>query len=79
MTPQSQRSIAGIVAQINRLIDEIRHMIRRLEQGVLYEYALTTELHALKATYDQVGHIRITLDLQSAAIEVLTKEDEGSE
>ncbi len=76
MTPQSQRSIAGIVAQINRLIDEIRHMIRRLEQGVVHEFDLTTELHALKATYDQVGHIRITLDLQSAAIEVLTKEEE---
>ena len=76
MTPESQRSIAGIVAQINRLIDEIRHMIRRLEEGVVHEFDLTTELHALKTTYDQVGQIRITLDLQSAAIDVLTKEEE---
>ena len=76
MTPQSQHSIAGIVGQINRLIDEIRHMIRRLEEGVVHEFDLKAELQALKTAYDQVGHIRITLDLQSAAIEILTKEEE---
>jgi signal transduction histidine kinase len=30
----------------------------------------------LKSVYDQIGHVRISLDLHKAAIEVLTKEEE---
>jgi len=75
-TPETDRSHKGIVEQIDRLIHEIRQMIRELNEGVVQEFDLAVELRALKATYNQIGRMRITLDLQPAAIEVLTKEEE---
>lgn len=73
---ESQQSHALTIEHINRLIHDIRHMIRGLDEGIVQEFDLAKELHALKAVYDQVGHVQITLDLQPAAIEVLTKEEE---
>jgi signal transduction histidine kinase len=73
---ESQQAHTLIVEHINRLIHDIRQMIRGLDEGVVQEFDLAQELGALKAVYDQVGHVQITLDLQPAAIEVLTKEEE---
>lgn len=75
-TPESEQIHAHTIAQINRLIHDIRQMIRGLDEGVVQEFDLTAELQSLKAIYDQIGQMRITLDLQPAAIEVLTKEEE---
>ena len=75
-TPEQQLAHARTIEQIDRLIHDIRQMIRGLSEGVLQEFDLTSELQALKRAYDQVGHMRITLDLHPAAIEVLTMEEE---
>lgn len=75
-TPELQLAHASTVKQINRLIHDIRQMIRGLDEGVVQKFDLTSELQALKMSYDQVGHMRIALDLHPAAIEVLTKEEE---
>ena len=75
-TQESEQTHAHTIAQINRLIHDIRQMIRGLDEGVVQEFDLTAELQALKTVYDQIGHMRITLDLHPAAIEVLTKEEE---
>lgn len=76
LTPDLQLAHARTIEQINRLIHDLRQMIRGLDEGVVQEFDLAAELHALKRAYDQVGQIRITLDLHPAAIEVLTKEEE---
>lgn len=75
-TTESAQTHAHTIAQINRLIHDIRQMIRGLDEGVVQEFDLTEELQTLKAVYNEIGQMRITLDLQPAAIEVLTKEEE---
>lgn len=75
-TPESKQTHAHTIEQINRLIHDIRQMIHGLDQGVVQEFDLTTELQTLKSVYDQIGRVRISLDLHPAAIEVLTKEEE---
>jgi signal transduction histidine kinase len=72
-TSQPPQDITG---QINRLIGEIRHMIQGLNEGVVKDSRLTDDLYALKSTYNEIGHVRITLDLQPAAVEVLTRDEE---
>lgn len=75
-TPESEQTHAHTIEQINRLIHDIRQMIHGLDEGVVQEFDLETELQTLKSVYDQIGHVRIRLDLHPAAIEVLTKEEE---
>jgi two-component system NarL family sensor kinase len=75
-TPESEQTHAHTIEQINRLIHDIRQMIHGLDEGVVQEFDLMTELQTLKSVYDQIGHVRISLDLHPAAIEVLTKEEE---
>lgn len=75
-SPEADRTHHGVIGQINQLINEIRHIIRGLTEGTVQDFDLFTELFALKATYDQVGRVRITLDLEPEALEVLTKEEE---
>lgn len=74
--PEANQSGDQVVEQINRLIHEIRRMIRGLEAGAVQEFDLASELLTLSATYEQVGRLQITLDLQPSAIEVLTNEEE---
>ncbi|HSA62890.1 MAG TPA: histidine kinase [Nitrospiraceae bacterium] len=75
-TADAERSSKRVVEQINQLIHEIRRMIRGLEGGTIREFDLASELLTLSATYEQVGRLQITLDLQPGAIEVLTSEEE---
>lgn len=75
-TPESEQTHAHTIEQINRLIHDIRQMIHGLDEGVVQEFDLMTELQTLKSVYDQIGHVQISLDLHPAAIEVLTKEEE---
>lgn len=72
-TKQSHEDIAG---QINRLIGEIRQMIQELNTGIVKDPCLMADLHALKSIYDEIGNVRVTLDLQHTALEVLTRDEE---
>lgn len=67
---------AGTISQINQLIHEVRNMIRELESGTVQEFDLFSELNTLRATYEQTGRLRVKLDLQRTALDVLTNEEE---
>ena len=71
-----QPSAENITDQINGLIGEIREMIRGLNAEVVKDSCLTADLYALKSIYNEIGRVRITLDLQPAATEVLTRDEE---
>ncbi len=73
---ESYRSQPKVIEQVNRLIHEIRGMIRELESDALREFDLSSELTALQTTYEQAGHLNVKLDLQRHAIEMLTHEEE---
>lgn len=75
-TPQGKESTDRLVQQINQLIHEVRGMIRTIESGAIQEFDLRTELFTLSSIYEQSGQLRIKLDLQASALEVLTKEEE---
>ena len=75
-SPDSERSHRLIVDQINQLIHEVRRMVHGLNQDTVPEFDLAEELRTMQATYEHIGLVRITLDLEPAAIEVLTKEEE---
>lgn len=65
-----------MITQINQLIHEVRSMIRELESGTVQEFDLSSELNTLRTTYEQTGQLRVKLDLQRTALEVLTNEEE---
>ena len=73
--PQYDRSSERIVGRLTQLISEIHRMIDGLNQGVTQDFDLTAELNALRAAYDRVGNLRMTLALHPAAIEVLTQQE----
>ncbi len=64
------------VDQLNKLIRDIRRMIRGLEEGTVQEFDLMAELNELARTYNQVGHVQIRLMIQPRALDVLTHEEE---
>lgn len=67
---------ARMILQINQLIHEVRSMIHELESGTVQEFDLSSELNTLCATHEQGGQLRVKLDLQRSALEVLTTEEE---
>lgn len=73
---ETYSSKSTVVEQVNRLIHEIRSMIRELESDAVREFDLSSELTALQMTYEQAGHLDVTLDVQRHAIEMLTHEEE---
>ncbi len=75
-TQEAKASDDLMIQQINQLIYEVRGMIRELESGTVQEFDLRTELFTLCSTYEQSGCLRIKLDLQPNALEVLTTEEE---
>ena len=75
-TPEAKASDDMMIQQVNQLIHEVRGMIREVESGTVQAFDLRAELCALCSTYEQSGCIRIKLDLQSSALEVLTNEEE---
>lgn len=75
-SPESERSHRLIVDQINQLIHEVRRMVHGLNQDTVPEFDLAEELRNMQATYEHIGLVRVTLNLEPAAIEVLTKEEE---
>ena len=75
-TAEAKESDDQMIRHINRLIHEVRGMIRELESGSLPEFDLSSELFTLCTTYEQTGRLHIKLDLQRSAIDVLTNEEE---
>jgi len=67
---------SDVVEQVNSLIHDIRRMITGLERGTVQDFDLSAELRTLVATYRQVGKMDIALDLQAAAVDILTGEEE---
>jgi len=73
---ESYQSKSTVIDQVNRLIHEIRGMIRELESDTVREFDLSSELTALQMTYGRTGDLDVKLDLQRHAIEMLTHEEE---
>lgn len=65
-----------LAGQMNHVIGEIRHMIHKLNTGLVQNTSLTTDLHALKSLYEEIGKVSITLDLQRTALGALTRDEE---
>jgi len=75
-TFESTKSDEITIQQINQLIQEVREMILELESGTVQEFDLSSELNRLRTTHEHTGHLRVKLDLQRTALEMLTKEEE---
>lgn len=65
-----------VIDQLNTLIQDIRRMITGLERGTVEGFDLSSELRGLVNTYSQVGRLQIILELQPAAVDILTGEEE---
>lgn len=75
-TAESKESDKITVQQINQLIHEVREMIHELESGTVQEFDLASELNRLRTTHEFTRQLRVKLDLQRTALEVLTTEEE---
>ncbi len=64
-----------IVDQLNRLIHQVRGMIRALESGTVEEFDLPTELETLISTYARISPIRIDLQIAPDLGLHLTREE----
>lgn len=74
--PESERAYRHAVSQLNRLIQEIRDMIKRTTDGTIPDIDFQNEIRALVKNYEQIGGLTITLDLQPSALDILTREEE---
>lgn len=66
----------SVARQIRRLAGEIVRITRAFDDPAAGELDLTTELYNLQSVYNDIGRARIALSLQSAALEILTREEE---
>jgi len=64
------------VDQLNNLIQDIRRMIHGLEYDTVEEFDLASELRVLVYTYSRIGKLQIAMEIQPAAVEILTGEEE---
>lgn len=74
--PERNRPYSHAVDQLNRLIHEVRGIIKGLADGSVQDMDLSEELKQLAGSYKQLDSITITLSLQSSALDVLTREEE---
>ena len=63
------------IQQLNKLIQEIRRMIRDLEEGKVQEFDLMSEMHSMVNSYEPLGRLAIELIIQSHALTLLTQEE----
>lgn len=73
---RTYRSHVTFSDEIKSLACELREIIQRLDDGLVREFDLTVELQTLKSFYEDIGRIRITLDLQASAMALLIREEE---
>lgn len=76
LPPDATQLRTHAIEQLNRLIHEVRGTIHRLKDGTVQSFDLAEELANLQRTYEQVGGMTITLDLQPTAMDYLTLEEE---
>jgi two-component system, NarL family, sensor kinase len=74
--PEVDRPYGHAVNQLNRLIHEVRGLIKGLADGSVQDMDLSEELSQLTGSYEQIGNVTITLSLQSSALDILTREEE---
>ena len=75
MPSEAKCSRGQSIEQLNKLIQEIRRMIRDLEEGGVQEFDLMSELHAMINSYEPLGQLEIELIIQSHALNLLTQEE----
>lgn len=63
------------IEQLNKLIREVRLLIRGLEEGRIQEFDLTSEMHSMIKTFDPLGRVQIELTIQSRALNLLTQDE----
>ncbi|HKU52132.1 MAG TPA: ATP-binding protein [Nitrospira sp.] len=63
------------LAQLNRLIQELRRIIRELENGAVQEFDLVSELDAMINGYEPLGPLSIDLMIPSHVLNLLTQEE----
>jgi signal transduction histidine kinase len=61
--------------QLNKLIQEIRRIIRNLEEGGVEEYDLMSEMRSMINSYEPLGELAIELIIQSHVLQLLTQEE----
>ena len=61
--------------QLHKLIQDIRHMILRVESDRVDSFRLVSELQALAQTVERVSQVRIRMEIDQAAEEILTGEE----
>ena len=61
--------------QLNKLIQEIRQMILSVESDSVDPFRLVSELQSLSQTFERVSELRIRLEIDPAAEEILTGEE----
>lgn len=76
LPPDATRARTHAIEQLNRLIHDVRGTIHRLKDGTIQSFDLAEELANLQRTYEQIGGMTITLDLQPGAMDLLTMEEE---
>jgi two-component system, NarL family, sensor kinase len=74
--PRGDRAYSHAVDQLNRLIHEVRGIIKGLADGSVQDMDLSEELRQLAGSYEQLSSVTITLSLQPSALDVLTREEE---
>ena len=74
--PEADRPYSHAVAQLNRLIHEVRGIIKGLADGSVQDMDLPEELRQLARSYEQLGKMTITLNLHPSALDILTREEE---
>ena len=74
--PESVPPFRGQAAyQLSKLIQETRRMILAMESDNVDPFRLVSELQALSRTFEQVSEVRIHLEIDPAAEEILTGEE----
>ncbi len=73
--PALLRSHGQATNQLNKLVREIRRMILSVESDSVDPFRLASELQALAQTFEQVSQLRICVEIDPAAEEILTGEE----
>ena len=74
--PQAEpRSHGQATDQLNKLIQDIRRMILSVESDSVDPFRLVSELQALAETFERVSELRIRVEVDPVAEEILTGEE----
>jgi signal transduction histidine kinase len=62
------------IEQLNKAIQDIRKIIRTLEEGEIQEFDLMSEMYSMINTYERLG-LQIELIIESQALNLLTQQE----